>query len=84
MRQFNFNGNKAEIANIRATIELLKDGCFLTRGYVEWPVLNHKFRCMVMAKQSTVTRLLRDGLVIAKDDRLVINPDHKQASFNYM
>ena len=83
MRTFTFNGNKAELSNFKSTVAFLKSGCFITKGYVEWPVLNEKFDCMVLAKQSTVTELLLTGFVIADCDRLVINPEHLETEINY-
>ena len=84
MKTFTFNGNRAEFANIEATVALLKDGCFITRGYVEWPVLNEDFRCMVMAKQKTVNKLLLAGFLISDCDRLVINPKHLETEINFI
>ena len=84
MKTFTFNGNKSESSNIDSTIAHLKSGCFITRGYVEWPVLDDKFRCMVMAKQSTVNKLLRAGFLIADCDRLVINPEHLETEINFI
>lgn len=84
MKTFTFNGNKSECSNIDSTIAHLKNGCFITRGYVEWPVLNEDFRCMVMAKQKTVNKLLLAGFLIADCDRLVINPEHLETEINFI